>query len=527
MHLLKNSDATRFPELRSTTLLEREDALRELSRTLTASQTLGQFAAVSGEAGVGKTSLARGASWRGSPASCRSSGAPARRSPRRGRSVRCSTWRHDLGGDLEALARGRGAPRHQVFAAFVASHRPAARLPHVVVFEDVHWADEATLDLLRYVGRRTTRIRALIVLTWRADEVGADHPLYRCSASCRRIRPIGSSCSRCRSNAVTQHGRGRATTRRSVFALTGGNPFFVTELLRATARPCPPACATRFSRGAPRCPSSRATSSISCPSSQGGPRSSSCARSVTSADEGLKPRRGRGTAHLRRARAWLTGTSSRGSRCSSRCRGSACRSCTAQVLRELAASADRRRRAGAAGAPCGPAPPSATPCSAPRRQPRGRQRRSARIARPPRTIGPRSRGPKALEPAARAEILDLLAYECYLVGDMTAARDARLEALALWRSAQSGRGRSAATCAGCRGWPGSSATTAAREQRALEALDACCAARRGRGAGDGAEQPRAAPHAGARDTSRASPSVERAIDMARAARMRSTCSATR
>ena len=64
-----------------------------------------------------------------------------------------------------------GAPRHQVFAAFVAS-LTRRTTPTVVVLEDVHWADAATLDLLALPQQAHASIRALIVVTWRADEVG-------------------------------------------------------------------------------------------------------------------------------------------------------------------------------------------------------------------------------------------------------------------------------------------------------------------------------------------------------------------
>jgi hypothetical protein len=47
----------------------------------------------------------------------------------------------------------------------------------VVVVEDAHWADEATLDLLVFLGRRLERTRALLIVTYRDDELGADHPL--------------------------------------------------------------------------------------------------------------------------------------------------------------------------------------------------------------------------------------------------------------------------------------------------------------------------------------------------------------
>ena len=43
--------------------------------------------------------------------------------------------------------------------------------------EDAHWADEATLDWLAFVGRRIGRLSALLFVTYRSDEVGPDHPL--------------------------------------------------------------------------------------------------------------------------------------------------------------------------------------------------------------------------------------------------------------------------------------------------------------------------------------------------------------
>ena len=49
----------------------------------------------------------------------------------------------------------------------------------MLVIEDVHWADDATLDVLRYLGRRITDLPALLVITYRDDEVGRDHPAHR------------------------------------------------------------------------------------------------------------------------------------------------------------------------------------------------------------------------------------------------------------------------------------------------------------------------------------------------------------
>ena len=93
-----------------------------------------------------------------------------------------------------------GAPHHESVRGLRHRVPPAAgRRTAIVVFEDVHWADAATLDLLRYVGRRIQRIRALIIVTWRADEVGADHPLHRLLGELPPPRRIGLRLRRCRS----------------------------------------------------------------------------------------------------------------------------------------------------------------------------------------------------------------------------------------------------------------------------------------------------------------------------------------
>ena len=47
----------------------------------------------------------------------------------------------------------------------------------VLVIEDVHWADEATLDLLSYLGRRIQHLRVLLLVTYRDDALAADDPL--------------------------------------------------------------------------------------------------------------------------------------------------------------------------------------------------------------------------------------------------------------------------------------------------------------------------------------------------------------
>lgn len=87
---------------------------------------------------------------------------------------------------LPDIAR-ENAPR---FTARLAGPRPAlfevvidelcgAATPLLLVVEDAHRADDATLDLLKYLGRRVGRTHALLAASFRDDEVGATHPLRR------------------------------------------------------------------------------------------------------------------------------------------------------------------------------------------------------------------------------------------------------------------------------------------------------------------------------------------------------------
>jgi AAA ATPase domain len=78
------------------------------------------------------------------------------------------------GGELEELVERGGRP-HEVVSALV--RVVAERSPTVLVLDDLHWADEATLDVLRLLGRRADEIRALVLGIYRDDELNHAHPL--------------------------------------------------------------------------------------------------------------------------------------------------------------------------------------------------------------------------------------------------------------------------------------------------------------------------------------------------------------
>jgi DNA-binding CsgD family transcriptional regulator len=104
----------------------------------------------------------------------------------------------------------------------------------VWVIEDAHWADSATLDLVRFVARRVDSLPLLLVVSYRDDELGPAHPLKLMLgdlATCAAVSRIGVEPLSERAVAVLAAGSG--LNAEQLHHLTGGNPFFVTEILAA------------------------------------------------------------------------------------------------------------------------------------------------------------------------------------------------------------------------------------------------------------------------------------------------------
>jgi len=224
-------------------LLERETHLEDLRDWLApvAAGQGGCVVLVAGDAGIGKTSLLK--QFAGEQ-DCPAEKADDKSGEKPGAQVLWGYCEalftphplaplHDIarqaGGDFAAAIAG-ATQRDAVFNAAI-DHLAAADRPVVVIFEDVHWADEATLDLIKFLGRRLQRLPVMMILSYRDDEVGMRHPLRSVFGDLpapvvQRLQlPPLSAC------AVAHLARAAGRPFTGLHDLTGGNPFFVTEAL--------------------------------------------------------------------------------------------------------------------------------------------------------------------------------------------------------------------------------------------------------------------------------------------------------
>ena len=150
--------------------------------------------------------------------------------------------RGDLARLLPALEAGDAAPqgaegataRYRAFeAARALVEAAAARRPTLLVLDDLHWADPATLLLLRHLGRMVDRAPVLVLVTYRDTEVDRAHPLAAALADLRREHPLVTIALEGLSDDEVADLLG--ADRELAGALrerTDGNPFFLGEVSR-------------------------------------------------------------------------------------------------------------------------------------------------------------------------------------------------------------------------------------------------------------------------------------------------------
>ncbi|WP_405988688.1 AAA family ATPase [Streptomyces sp. NBC_00986] len=213
-------------------ILEREPELARLaSAAREAADGAGSVALVLGEAGIGKSSLVKAMPDRlpyGTRILLGQCDDLVTRRP-------LGPFRDLVGSVGTELARAvmEGGDRHRVYEALQGE---LAGVPHpaVLVVEDVHWADEASLDALRFLVRRMHRLPAVLVLTYRDDELSREHPLRHLLGEVSRTDRVHRlPLARLSKSAVRTLGSASRLDPAEVYEVTSGNPFFVTEVLAA------------------------------------------------------------------------------------------------------------------------------------------------------------------------------------------------------------------------------------------------------------------------------------------------------
>ncbi|MFG1959455.1 ATP-binding protein [Nonomuraea sp. NPDC049028] len=219
-------------------LLEREPSLAALAEyAAEARQGAGRLVLVSGEAGVGKSALVErfqeelpDARW--SWGMCDGLFTPRPLGP-------LFDVADQRRGALLELCRA-GAGREELFRGLLHEVSEPGTL-NVVAVEDVHWADEATLDMLRFLSRRLWSAPVLVIATYRDEGLAADD-LFRVAlgdlASQRSTRRI--ALAPLSADAVGLLARGSGWEASALHRLTGGNPFYVTEVVQAGVTEVPP-----------------------------------------------------------------------------------------------------------------------------------------------------------------------------------------------------------------------------------------------------------------------------------------------
>jgi DNA-binding CsgD family transcriptional regulator/tetratricopeptide (TPR) repeat protein len=240
----------------SAELYERAEQLEALDDSLEAVKRTakGRVLLVNGEAGIGKTSLLQKFCGDSGPrvrvlwGACDPLFTPRPLGP-------LLDVARQTGGELDERVE-RGDKPHDVADALI--RELGAPSPTVLVLEDLHWADEATLDVTRLVARRIGESPALFVATYRGEEMSPTHPLrvvlgeMPSGEGVTRLELAGLS-----PEAVATLAAVKGVDPEELYYRTSGNPFFVTEALAAettqvphTVRDAVLARASRLSPGA-------------------------------------------------------------------------------------------------------------------------------------------------------------------------------------------------------------------------------------------------------------------------------------
>jgi hypothetical protein len=210
-------------------LLERDAILDDLRAALDdAVAGAGRMVFVAGPSGVGKTAVVSAfATGCGCPVrwgACDPLSSPVPLAPI------ADVAAAARGGALQAVL-DRPSTAHEVFGAL---RDEVAAAPSVLIVEDLHWADEATLDVLRILGRRITTLPLVALVTFRDEPGVADEALRIALGDLASAPGIARlAVEPLTAPAVRALAEGRGVDPDELYARTGGNPFYVQEVLAA------------------------------------------------------------------------------------------------------------------------------------------------------------------------------------------------------------------------------------------------------------------------------------------------------
>lgn len=224
--------AGRYP--RSVELLERAIELDALAGALASAMAgQGRCVVVAGEPGIGKTTLLARLAGDAPAALVGHCDDLAIRRP--------LAPLRDIGGRLPTVAAAIAAeePAHTLHARLLSEL--ARRAGTVVVFEDVHWADQATIDVVSVIGRRIESLPIVLALSVRSGEAPPGHALHAALAAVPPAALVRLDLAPLSRAAVGELAGSSAS---AVHAITGGNPFLVQELLAAGAGALPASVST-------------------------------------------------------------------------------------------------------------------------------------------------------------------------------------------------------------------------------------------------------------------------------------------
>ena len=208
-------------------LQERNDEIELLIQQADVSKSSGAFVLLSGEAGNGKSRLIEEFEVRYRD---KADFIWGRCDPFSDSVVLSSIL--DISGIFSKELREKlntGVPNHELFHCIL-DELIDLKSPTVLIFEDMHWADKLSIDLLLFLGRRLSSLKLMILISFREDELKRVHPIFQLISSLPpnlltriQLKPLSSK-------AVAKILNSSEKNTKEIYQLTNGNPLFVTEL---------------------------------------------------------------------------------------------------------------------------------------------------------------------------------------------------------------------------------------------------------------------------------------------------------